>query len=177
MDYLCPQSAFAGPGRIGLGKALLGMTSPLALSKRARACLALAVIGTALFAMSVFGTNVDAAPDCNNPYYYTAPECQPGGSTKPAPASVSISIASRCRSRNFMLRPQYAGQPVTSSKLYRNGRKYIFDLDAPFSFRIQVRSLRKGSTSRFRLVTTFTSGEVIANTFKVKRCGRPFKRS
>lgn len=152
------------------------MTSPFALTSRTRAwSTVLAACATALV-FAVAGTEVQAAPDCNDPYYYTAPECLPGGSTKPTPAAVELSVANRCRSRNFTLRPTFSGAPVVDSKLYRNGRKYFFDTSAPFAFKINVRKLKKGSSSRFRLVTTFTSGESVVKEFKVKRCGKPFKR-
>lgn len=152
------------------------MTSPFALIGRTRPWIALVATCATVIVLAIAGTEAQAAPNCNDPYYYTAPECLPESSTKPTPPGVEISVTNRCRSRSFTLRPTFSGAPVVASKLYRNGRKYIFDTSAPFAFKINVRKLKKGSSSRFRLVTTFTSGESVIKEFKVRRCGKPFKR-
>lgn len=116
-----------------------------------------------------------ADPYCGDPYYYSS-ECVVGGAGGPAKASVAFKLSNRCRTRSFVLRPTYAGTTVLSSKLYLNGRKYIFRTAAPFTFRVNVKRLRKGKTYKMRLATVFTSGEAVSLKFNVKRCGKPFKR-
>lgn len=113
--------------------------------------------------------------DCSDPYYYSS-GCPVDGAGAPSASAVSFRLTNRCRARNFVLRPNYSGAAVLSSKLYLNNRKYIFRTAAPFTFRVNVKRMIKGKTYKMRLATVFTSGEAVSLKFNVKRCGKPFKR-
>lgn len=137
-----------------------------------RACL-IAMTSVILLALA-FGAQTSNAA-CDNPYaepYYES-NCGGSGAVPPpapvVPKTVSIKISKACKKKSFRVRPVISGGIVSRVTAWSPGKKFA-KLKAPYSFRVQVKKLRKGKKYRVKFWVRFTTGESEFVTAKFKTC-------